>query len=264
MAEAGALEMADLGYFSLDRFQRLSQRGVAWLSRLQIGTAFVVAGRPHTAESFLPGLTAASYEGPIALGARHRLPARLVAVRVPPTVAQARRRKARAEAKRRGKTVSQARLATADWTMLVTTVPATVLSLEEVCTLYGARWQIELLFKLWKSGGGLGQSRSVNPDRILCEVYAKLLAMVVQHGVLVATCWQHPNRSLVKAAHTVRLLAITLALDLEHPLRLAARLDLLQATLAAGCRLNSRQAHPSTYQRLLTVQSTSFQQARAA
>jgi hypothetical protein len=263
-AAAGALEIADLGYFSLERFQRLSERGVAWLSRLQIGTTFAVAGQPYTAESFLPSLTAATYDGPIALGARHRLPARLVAVRVPPAVAQARRRKARAEAKRRGKTVSRRRLATADWTMLVTTVPPEVLSPQEVCTLYGARWQIELLFKLWKSGGGLGHSRSTNPDRILCEVYAKLLAMVVQHGVLVATCWQHPDRSLVKAAHTVRLLAITLALDLAHPLRLATRLASLRTTLAAGCRLNSRQAHPSTYQRLLVVQSTSFQEARAA
>ena len=121
-----------------------------------------------------------------------------------------------------------------------------------------------MLFKLWKSGGGLGHSQSANPDRILCEVYAKLLAMVVQHGVLVATCWHHPDRSLVKAASTVRLHAITLALDLAHPLRLATRLTSLRTTLAAGCRLTSRHAHPSTYQRLLVVQSTSFKEARAA
>lgn len=74
----------------------------------------------------------------------------------------------------------------------------------------------------------------------------------------------HADRSLVKAAHTVRLLVITLALELEHPLRLAARLEIRRATFAAGCRLNSRQAHPSTYQRPLSIQSTSCKETRAA
>lgn len=192
-AEAGALEVADLGFFSIDRFQALSGRGVFWLSRLQMGTVLYVGGQRYTAETFLPSTTADHYDGPIELGARHRLPARLVAVRVPLAVARERRRRVRADARRRGQMVSRRRLALADWVLLVTTVPPAVLSADEVCTLYGARWQIELLFKLWKHAGGLARSRSAKPERILCEVYAKLLAMVVQHGVLVVTCWQHPR-----------------------------------------------------------------------
>jgi len=58
---------------------------------------------------------------------------------------------------------------------LITTAPAYKLSFDEALVLYGARWQIELLFKLWKSHAKLDTSRSCNPWRILTEIYIKLL-----------------------------------------------------------------------------------------
>ena len=73
------------------------------------------------------------------------------------------------------------------------------------------RWQIELLFKLWKSHGRVDESRSTKPWRILCEVYAKLLAMLVQHWVFLVSFWAYPDRSLTKAAQTVQKHALHLA-----------------------------------------------------
>lgn len=46
------------------------------------------------------------------------------------------------------------------------------------------RWQIELLFKLWKNEGHIDSWRSEKPWRIPCELYAKLIAMVIQHWIL--------------------------------------------------------------------------------
>ena len=48
---------------------------------------------------------------PVELGVQHHLPVRLLAVHVPEEVANERRRKLRAEAKRKGQTVSKVRLA---------------------------------------------------------------------------------------------------------------------------------------------------------
>ncbi len=46
-----------------------------------------------------------------------------------------------------------------------------------------ARWQVEKLFDLWKRHGLLEETRSRKPWRVLCEVYAKLLGLLVQHWI---------------------------------------------------------------------------------
>jgi hypothetical protein len=187
----------------------------------------------------------------VQLGARHRLAARLLAVPVPPAVAAARRRKLRAAAREAGRTVSKARLALAGWTLLVTNAPAALLSIAEALVLYRARWQIELLFKLWKQHGHLDEWRSAKPWRILCEVYAKLTALVVQHWCLLVGCWAVPNRSWVQAAQTIRAHAVLWVGALAGLLPLEEALAYLARCLQAGGRLNPRRTHPNTYQLLL-------------
>ncbi len=110
---------------------------------------------------------------------------------------------------------------------------------------------MELLFKLWKSHGRIDESRSAKPWRMLCEVYAKLLAMVVQHWLLVAGCWAYPDRSLVKAAQTVRKHALAMASAFGSLRRLLLALRVVIRCVASGCRLNKRKARPNTYQLLL-------------
>jgi len=190
---------------------------------------------------------------PVQLGVEQRLPARLLAVRVPLAVAAERRRRLHAEARKKGQTVSQARLQGADWTILVTNVPVTLLSAEEALVLVRARWQIELLFKLWKQHGFLDEWRSAKPWRILCEVYAKLLALVIQHWLLLVSCWAAPDRSLVKAAQTVRSYVPLLASAFAGVLPLVRVLEHLCRTVGFGCRMNPRKKAPNTYQLLLAL-----------
>jgi len=250
---AGALRLADLGFFDLEVLAQIGAQDGYWLSRLHFGTAVYDAeGRRWEVLDLLAAQGAvAPVDLPIALGAQQRLPARLLAVRVPQEVADQRRRRLRASARDRGRTPSAARLAWCDWTILVTNVPPEMLSVREALVLARARWQIELLFKLWKSHGHIDESRSGKPWRVLCEVYAKLLAMVVQHWLLLTGCWASPDRSLVKAAQTVRLHALHLASALACPAALCTAITLIHRCLAAGCRLNRRKKKPNTYQLLL-------------
>jgi hypothetical protein len=250
---AGALRLADLGFFDLAVLAQIGAQDGYWLSRLHFGTAVHdAAGRRWDVLALLAAQGGvAQVDLPVTLGARQRLSARLLAVRVPQEVADQRRRRLRATARDRGRTPSAARLAWCEWTILVTNVPAAKLTVREALVLARARWQIELLFKLWKSHGHIDESRSGKPWRVLCEVYAKLLAMVVQHWLLLTGCWAYPDRSLVKAAQTVREHARHLASALACPRLLGHAIGVIHRCLAAGCRLNRRKKKPNTYQLLL-------------
>jgi len=248
----GALRISDLGFFTLGVFAAMTAQGVYWLSRLAPGTAiYTPDGARWDVLDLLAAQGTATVDLTVTLGVDHRLPGRLLAVRVPEEVVNQRRRRLRAEAKRRGRTPSAAQLAWCAWTIVVTSVPPTLLSLREALVLLRARWQIELLFKLWKSHGHIDESRSAQPWRVLTEVFAKLLAMVVQHWLLLASCWAFPDRSLLKAAQTIRPHALSIASALVYPAFLDHILAVVQRCVAAGCRLNRRKKHPNTYQLLL-------------
>jgi hypothetical protein len=246
------LRVADLGFFDLAVLAQTAAQDGYWLSRLHFGTAlYDAAGRRWEVLDLRAAQGTAPVALPIALGAQQRLPARLLAGGVPQEVAAERRRRLRATARDRGRSPSAARRACCDGTLLVTNAPPALLSLREALVLARARWQVELLFKLWKSHGHIDESRSGKPWRVLCEVYAKLLAMVVQHCLLLTGCWAYPDRSVVKAAQTVRLHALHLASALSCSAALDAVITLIHRCLAAGCRLNRRKKKPNTYQLLL-------------
>lgn len=248
----GSLRLADLGYFSLGVLGDLDRQGVFHLSRLQAQT--LVFDRSGEALD-LPRVLRAHAERPadlaVCIGNKHRLPVRLLAAPVDPSVAKERRRKLKLDARRRCQPVSKKRLALAGWTILATNAPPELLSLEEALVLARARWQIELLFKLWKQHGQIDTWRTRKPWRALCELYAKLLAMLVQHWLLVVTCWSYPDRSLVKGAQTVRGYALMLATAMGGSVRLTLAIELVANTISAGCRMNRRRRKPNTYQLLL-------------
>jgi hypothetical protein len=56
----------------------------------------------------------------------------------------------------------------------------------------------------WNQHGKLDTWRSYKPQRILTELYAKLLGLLITHWEVVVGCWQAPNRSLLKAKQVVQ------------------------------------------------------------
>ncbi len=50
--------------------------------------------------------------------------------------------------------------------------------------LYGIRWQIELIFKNWKSNFNLAKVTGKRPQRIKCLIYAKLLFIFITSKVV--------------------------------------------------------------------------------
>jgi hypothetical protein len=247
----GALRITDLGFWSLAVLQGIADRGAYFLSRLHLQTAvFAADGDRLDLVDWLGRQKRNRLSVAVRLGIEAQVAARLLAVRVPHRVAEARRAKIRADAKREGQTPSAVKLALAGWTLLVTNAPPEVLAIREALVLARARWQIELLFKLWKSDGHLDEWRSADPDRVLCEVYAKLTAMVIQHWVLLVGCWAFVDRSLTQAARAVRDRAVALILVLASHRGVVAVLAAIGRGLAAGGRIASRRKKPSLFQLL--------------
>jgi hypothetical protein len=178
----------------------------------------------------------------------------LLAWQVPPAVVEKRQAGFKAQQTKRQRPVSAEQQALSYWTVYLTNVPADQLSLSEAGVLYRLRWQIELLFKLWKSGGnGLEQWCSKKPWAIMSEIYAKLIGVVVQHWVLLVGIWQEPERSLIKASRVVRGHIRSVLARVAEPAALQDELGRVVVSLAQGCRLDRHKLKPSSFQLLFNL-----------
>lgn len=249
---AESLSVFDLGYFSLDRFRRVGEADAYWISRLQHGTkVFDAAGEHLDLRSFLrkrgeSGLVDAM----VVLGEQDRLACRLIAVRVPAEVASRRRQKVCEKARNHGREPSQEYLELQEWTIFVTNCDAELLTWKEV-VLYRARWQIELLFKLWKSHNRMAALETVaSPQRQMAVLYAKLIGVIVQHWMLLSAAWNDVERSLRKAAVIFRDWIVLLTGVLDDGERLRDFLCRFGAAVAKTARVTRRRKHPSLFQLL--------------
>ncbi len=189
----GALHLGDLGFFDLKRFAAFRQDGVEWVTRYKYGTILSLPDGQRLPGHVLLATRQREVRLPVLVGAQ-RLPMLLVAQRTDRTTATQRRDKARHHAKRKHISVSRSALRFAGWTIYLTSL--TDLDFAAIHTLYRARWQIERLFRRFKSLTRLESSRSRDPHRQACERYAKLLAALLLHWLTQALAWSCPRLSL--------------------------------------------------------------------
>lgn len=174
------LVLRDLGYFALRVLDQIVQRGAFFVSRFYFRTAvFDLNGQPSNLLALLR--QKGHVDQWVRLGQKEKMRVRLVAFRAPARVANERRRKARAHLQNRCQ-LSKAYLELQNWTLFVTTVPAEVLSARQVMELYGQRWQIEIIFKGWKSHFHLTAVSSATTAALLeVAIYGKLLFITLTH-----------------------------------------------------------------------------------
>jgi hypothetical protein len=228
----GALFLCDLGYFKLTSLRDIIAGQAYFISRLDTQCGLL---DPTTEERFdllayLRQSLADRVELNLWVGCAMQLPCRVLAVRLPPDVVEERRRKAKDNARRKGRTLSTQKLAWLEWSIYITNVPAAMLALRQVVLIYTLRWQIELLFKLWKSEAQLDRVAGKRRERTLCEIYAKLIGMVVFHYLTAPVRWAERELSPTKALQTFRRHA------LEFAQALGSLPDLLNALDKLICR----------------------------
>lgn len=181
----GALHLADLGFCDFERMRGEAGQGVYFLSRLPAQTRLY---RGDGADLPLAEQLAAwrrqgvkARDVAAAVGNKRRLDGRLVALACPPDVAARRLAKLHKDGKHRGRPVSARQRELCHWTVLWCNIPDDWLSARQLWLVYRLRWQVELLFKRFKSEGGLAQSKSGKRYRVEAEWYVKLLGQVVRN-----------------------------------------------------------------------------------
>ena len=215
----GSLRLADLAYFSLDEFEKLTENGIYWISRLKANS--YLADETGERLALEKMLTETETENTfiakrIRIGKRKQLPAYLIAQRLTEAEANKRRRYIRYRAKRKCQTPSKMRLRLAGWNLYITNIEPHQLTPKQICVVVGIRWQIELMFKGFKSIGKLQDSVSEKPYRILSEIYAKLIALLMQHAIMLGAGYRHIQQSFIKTAKYVAGYARLLTVSFHH------------------------------------------------
>jgi hypothetical protein len=175
--QTGDLVVRDLGYFVLAALRQIAQAGAFFLSRLRLDT---LVYDPRTGAPLdLLGLLRrqGQLDRIVGLGAAH-VSVRLVAVRLPETVAAQRRRTAKQNRDQRWQPTAR-HLALLGWAIFVTNVSRETWSAQTVVQVYGLRWRIETIFKAWKSHFRLTEVPHGAAAQLEAMIYARLIFVTV-------------------------------------------------------------------------------------
>ncbi|WP_264336711.1 MULTISPECIES: IS4-like element ISWosp7 family transposase [unclassified Wolbachia] len=193
------LLISDLGYFVPSSFKQINEIGAYFISRYKSDTNIYDIETGQKID-LLEHLGDRSFlEQEVLLGKETRVKVRIIFKKLTEEQAMARRRKANRLARSHGYTSSQRNQKLLNWSIFITNVPKSKINAEQILVVYRIRWQIELLFKLYKSNIRLDKLRG-KPYRVLCELYAKLCAILIFHGIVGCTeLKKNTELSLTKA-----------------------------------------------------------------
>lgn len=261
VVEGGSLTMVDLGYFCLDAFLAMANKSAYFLSRYFYPTALLDAFDERIdLVALLKKQTDHSADLSVKLGCRpkHALPCRLILLRNPAAVTEKRRRTAKEHARKRGTTLSKDYLFILGWTLFVTNAPATMISLKHIYALYRIRWQIELIFKLWKSYCGLNQILSWRKERVLTELYAKMIGIVILHFLLAPLripdeAWSEREVSNVRFKKLLERFAQPIKQNLSDARTLAQTLEVFLIHVQHFSLKQKRRSQPNVYAQLANL-----------
>ena len=178
--EEDDLVIRDLGYFNFSQLLKIKQNKAYFISRLVNSAQVYLSRDDENPVSLIKHLTELGIDEKkpidiaLYIGVKDRILVRLIAVKVPLEVIEARRQQYK---KKRGRSQEPSE-ALAEWngyTFMVTNVPQDKLSLRMILKMYKIRWQIELFFKNMKSKVCIDKLTGKNKYRIQCIVYTKLM-----------------------------------------------------------------------------------------
>lgn len=204
LLQRGDLILRDLGYFVVKSFECIANAGAFFLSRIRLDVK-IYDPITHQELNLLRQLRRyGQLDREVLLGGQ-RMPVRLVALKLPEAVAAERRRKAKQNRDKRCKPNARS-LKLLGWAIFITNVSTELCSAKTVAEVYGLRWHIETLFKVWKSHFRITEVPDGSESQLLVVIYARLIFLTVLAqvaGVNWLDPWEihkPPPRSILKLA----------------------------------------------------------------
>lgn len=178
----GELVLRDLGYFNVKKFIEIEKQNAYYLSRLNGSVLAFENGKQicyNTLYNYMTETRQTQIEMEITIGKGNLLRTKLVVELVSEEVYKKRLASLTKTAKRKGLTVSDNTRSRARFTLIITNIPNEKIPASKYYCLYRLRWQIELMFKHWKSELGIANVQKMKYERFKCLIYAKLLNIVL-------------------------------------------------------------------------------------
>lgn len=185
------LLLRDLGYIKIEVLKQIENSNAYFLNRLHSGTnvyekingKFVIIDfvnlRKEMNKKGIKLLDKIVY-----VGAKKELKVRMIIEELPEDKFQERIRKAQKEAKKKKRQLSDLFKAKACLNIFVTNINEEVLPVSKTRSLYRLRWQIELMFKVWKSVGSIDKVKNMKIERFETYLYSKLLWIMINWKIL--------------------------------------------------------------------------------
>jgi len=183
MVRKGDLTIRDLGYFVLDYYKRIEKKGAFFLSRLntQVLVYHEKDGKKLDFAKLYQEMKSGnlhSLDMQVYVG-EERFPVRLLIELMPDEAITKRMQKINKYNRKKGRQTGQTYKERAKFNIFITNIPGQILDGETIAKIYRIRWQVELIFKIWKSIFGIDNIRKMKYDRLMCLLCARLLLILI-------------------------------------------------------------------------------------
>jgi hypothetical protein len=182
----GDLTIRDLGYFALEYFTTAKKEEAFFLSRLHAKiNVYEMKGDEFEELNFgqLYHMMKRNHydklEKEVYIGKDAKLPVRLIIELMPDEVYNTRMQKVNKYNKKKGRQTSKDYSNRARFNLFISNIPLEKINGEAIAKIYKIRWQIELVFKIWKSIFGLDNITPMKYERLMCTLNVRLLLVLV-------------------------------------------------------------------------------------
>ncbi len=183
------LRVEDLGYFKLEKFRTIEQAQAYFLSRLKFGVNIFEFNNDDYKSLNLSEFIGNMHEGEVItkyvyIGEKEKVPVRLILERVPDQIAHEKRRKLTTDKQNKRKGISKERLAFCNVNAFITNCTEEQLPNHLARQCYSLRWQVEIIFKAWKSFFRIDNVKQMKIERFECLHYGCLMLIIASTSIL--------------------------------------------------------------------------------